>query len=128
MDQSLQPKQSSWTWWSQRRWRYNKGLIIAGISAFLAYAILAEFLIAPYDHDFEITLFTMGFQGFGYLIMIVVANVFYSLGPLFDYFFNRQGSENFRLRLFGLGFWFSVALPFSIPVIIVIQYLTTYAK
>jgi len=128
MEQLVQPPQSAWKWWEQRRFRYNIGLVIAGITAFIAYTVLSELLTMPYDHDFEITLFTILFQGVGYLIMIGVANVFYFLGPLFDKSFNRSDSVTFRLRLFNLGFWFSVALPFIIPVIIVIQYFTVYAK
>lgn len=106
-------------WWSQRRLRYNIGLIVAGIIAFILYAILGEILIAPHDINFEVTLFTTAFQGIGYLIMIGLANLMYFLGPLFDKLFNKRNNERFRKTLFEVGFWFSVALPFTIPVIIV---------
>jgi hypothetical protein len=82
----------------------------------------------PYDHDFEISLFTILVQGIGYLLMIGIANIFYFLGPLVDLLFNKKGSEVFRIRLFAIGFWFSVALPFLIPTLIVFQYFTNYAK
>lgn len=115
-------------WWSMRRWKYNKGLIIAGIVAFLLYSILACYLIAPYVNDFEISLFTILFQGIGYLFMIGIANLFYFLGPTFDKLFNKSNSENFRIRLFNLGYWFSIGLPFTIPVIVVIEYFVLYKK
>jgi hypothetical protein len=66
-------QQTSKQWWASRRLRYNKGLVIAGLLAFLLYAILDSLLI---EDDFEITLFTIAFQGIGYLFMIGVANIF----------------------------------------------------
>jgi len=128
MNQAPQPNFESSAWWSKRRLKYNKGLVIAGIVAFFLYVILASLLIEPYDRDFEITLFTTAFQGFGYLIMIGIANLFYFLGPFIDKQFNKEGNELFRSRLYNLGYCFSVSLPFLIPVIIVIQYFTIYAK
>jgi len=128
MNQTLVSNQTCWKWWSQHRLRYNIGLVIAGVVAFIAYAILSEILIMPYDHDFEISLFTILVQGIGYWLMIGIANIFYFLGPLVDLSFNKKGSEVFRIRLFAIGFWFSVALPFLIPTLIVFQYFTNYAK
>ncbi|MDR1667776.1 MAG: hypothetical protein LBS03_08840, partial [Bacteroidales bacterium] len=32
--------QSSKEWWARQRYKYNKGLVIAGISAFILYAVL----------------------------------------------------------------------------------------
>jgi len=110
-------------WWSERRRKYNKGLVIAGFTAFIAYAVLGELLIAPYDRYFEITLFTTLFQGIGYLFMVLVANLFYNLGPFLDKHFNTKNSNFFRNSLFYLGFWFSVGLPFLIPAMIIVEYL-----
>lgn len=115
-------------WWADRRLKYNKGLIAAGVSAFLLYAILGSMLIAPHVNDFEITLFTIFFQGIGYLIMMGIANIFYGLGPLLDELYNISNDERFRQRLFNFGYWFSFALPFSIPVFIVITYFLNYAN
>lgn len=115
-------------WWSKRRWKYNKGLVIAGITAFILYAILGALLIEPHDPDFEITSFTTLFQGVGYLIMILIANIFYYLGPLTDRLINKPDSERFRFNLYNLGYWFSFGLPFIIPLMIVIQYFVLYAN
>src|ERR1700712_4705586 len=106
-------------WWASRRWKYNKGLIIAGICAFLLYAILGGILIEPHDNDFEITLFTTGFQGIGYLFMMGIANLFYFSGAALDKVLNKNNTDQFRTNLFNVGYWFSTALPFSIPIIIV---------
>ena len=104
-------------WWASRRLKYNKGLVTAGLLAFLLYAIVGSLLI---KNDFEITLFTIAFQGIGYLFMIGVANIFYGLGPLVDGLFNQQNDKGFRQRLFNFGYWFSFMLPFSIPLFVVV--------
>jgi ABC-type cobalamin transport system permease subunit len=110
-----------WQWWQTRRLRYNKGLIIAGILAFLLYCIVGEIFIAPHE-EFEVTLFTIGFQGIGYLIMMLIANAFYSLGYVVDRFFNSANADVFRKNLYNLGYWFSICLPFSIPVILIFKF------
>lgn len=92
----------------------------------MLYALLGSLLIAPHLEDFEITLFTTLLQAIGYLFMIGVANIFYGLGPLIDKFYNKDGSEGFRQRLFNVGYWFSFALPFSIPLLIVVFYFINY--
>ncbi|MFC6268333.1 hypothetical protein [Frigoriflavimonas asaccharolytica] len=115
-------------WWSEKRFIYNGGLFISGIFEFILYAILGILLIAPIDYDFEITLFTMVFQGFGYLLMMLFANLFFNLGYSVDKYFNLENSENFRKNVFNLGFWFSVLLPFLVPLNIVIIYLLNYYK
>ena len=110
-------------WWEARRQNYNFGLIIAGIGAFICYAIVGIIFIMPYDSEFEITLYTIFFQGIGYLVVIGVANLFYSLGYWADSKFNTANDPKFRIRLFNAGYWFSVGLPFLIPITMMIQYL-----
>ncbi|OQY05633.1 MAG: hypothetical protein B6I20_00915 [Bacteroidetes bacterium 4572_117] len=118
---------SSKDWWRIHRVKYNLGLVFAGITAFLIYAILGVILIAPYDFEFEITLFTTFFQGIGYLFMMLIANTFYNLGYLLDNSFNKDNSEAYRQRLFNLGFWFSIGLPFLIPSLIIMEYFVRFA-
>ncbi|WP_183575200.1 hypothetical protein HDF18_14700 [Mucilaginibacter sp. X5P1] len=98
-------------WWSSKRIKYNKGLVIAGIVGFLLYCTLGPIFIAPHAVEFEETIFDIAFQGVAYLIMMVIANVFYTAGSLIDISFNKNNSQRFRERLFALGYWFSVALP-----------------
>jgi hydrogenase-4 membrane subunit HyfE len=91
-------------WWSFKRIKYNKGLLIAGVVAFILYCILGPIFIAPHAVEFEETIFEMAFQGVAYLIMIVIANVFYTLGSLIDISLNTNNSQRFRNRLFSLGY------------------------
>ncbi|GEP43472.1 hypothetical protein [Brevifollis gellanilyticus] len=105
---------SARAWWEARRWRYNKGLVIAGLLAFVGYSIVGSVFLAD-DVEFEITVFTTIFQGIGYLFMMVVANVCYFLGPLSERGVDSKDLEQHRQRYYRLGFWFSVLLPFSIP-------------
>jgi hypothetical protein len=114
-------------WWAGRRLQYNLGLIAAGLLAFALYCILGITLIAPHDHEFEVTLFTTAFQGMGYLLMMLVANVLYNLGPVADQWFNRRNDPTFRKRLFDIGFWFSFGLPFLVPLAIFCRYLVRFS-
>jgi hypothetical protein len=98
-------------WWWTRRGKYNLGLLIAGFVAFLLYNILGPIFIAPHAVEFEDTIFEMAFQGMFYLIMMLIANAFYTFGSLIDLSINTGNSNRFRERLFALGYWFSVALP-----------------
>ena len=125
LDENIQ--QTNKQWWASRRLKYNKGLVIAGITAFILYVILGSTLIMPYDEDFEITLFTTVFQGVGYLFMILIANLFYNLGHITDNMFNKGNNEQFRKRLFNFGYWFSFGLPFLIPLMIVIMYIFEFS-
>ena len=68
--------------------------------------------------DFKVTGFTLFFGAIGYGILMGIANVFYGLGNLVDVTFNPAGKESFRIKLYNTGFWFSVALPFTIPLLV----------
>jgi len=110
-------------WWAQRRKNYNIGLVISGVSAFFYYLIALTIKSHADIHNadperFEFTLFTILFQGIGYLIMMGVANLFYFLGPFVDRMVNTNGSEKFRITLYNIGFWFSCLLPFTIPFLV----------
>jgi hypothetical protein len=108
-------------WWRKRRFQYNKGIIMAGITAFIAYCIVDEIYIAPHE-EFEVTLFTIAFQGLGYLMMMGIANLFYNLGYVADRLFNKKNKEVFRKNLYGVGYWFSFCLPFLIPIILIFEF------
>ena len=113
-------------WWRAQRKKYNLGLLIAGITAFLCYTAIATYFIAPYKSDFEINGLITFLQGIAYLIMMGVANVFYCLGYLLDKQFNKYNHQQFRVNLFNVGFWFSCALPFLIPLLVFTTYLIHY--
>ena len=110
-------------WWWRNRLKYNKGLIIAGVIAFLLYCILGPIIIGPHE-EFEETIFEMAFQGFAYLIMMGIANIFYTLGWVIDSSLNIDNSPLFRERLFALGYWFSFALPILLILSVMVRFLT----
>ena len=60
-------------WWEHRRLRYNIGLVVAGITAYITYVVLAGYFIAPYVREYEWNLIFMGMQGIMYIGMIGIA-------------------------------------------------------
>ena len=110
-------------WWSKKRALYNVGILISGIVSFILYCFVGHVFIYPIDEEFEITLFTIFFQGIGYIFFIIIANLFYNLGYILDISLNENNSESFRNKLFKIGFIATVVVPFSIPILLFIEYL-----
>ncbi len=104
-------------WWSSRRPKYNRGLLIAGILAFVAYIVIGSTLLRN-NTEFEVTIFTTLFQGIAFLVMVAVANAFYSLGLISERIVSPKNPDQYRRICYRLGFWLSVLLPFSIPVLL----------
>jgi hypothetical protein len=65
--------------------------------------------------EFEITAFTILFQGTAYLLAMGVANISYNLGRWSEARFQPSNLPRYRRWTFGLGLAFSVALPFCAP-------------
>jgi hypothetical protein len=117
----------SWRWWESRRLRYNIGLAIAGWVAWglAAAAIWTLVPLIPFQTDNpEVTLFTVLIQGVLYLLFMAAANLLYLLGSLSEAVLRPADVDGFRRRMFGLGFWFSVALPFAFPAMTLISLLS----
>ena len=117
----------TWRWWEGRRLRYNIGLALAGWAAWgvAATAIWTLGANLPFETDNpEVTLFTILFQGTLYLLVMGAANLFYLLGPLSEAVLRPVDAEDYRKRMFGLGFWFSMALPFLFPALVLINLLS----
>lgn len=111
----------TWRWWEGRRLRYNIGLAVAGWTAWAlaAMAIWTLTPLLPFRTDNpEVTLFTVLIQGILYLLVMAVANLFYLLGPLSEAVLRPVDVDGYRRRMFGLGFWFSAALPFAYPALL----------
>jgi hypothetical protein len=106
---------SAWQWWESHRLRYNIGLAISGILAFVAY-IVVLYIFNDRIPDAEITAFTILFQGIGYLLFIGIANVFYFLGSISEKLPRIRDLESHRRMTYSLGFWLSVAMPFLVPI------------
>jgi hypothetical protein len=110
---------SATEWWSGRRRLYNVALLIAGFTAFLAYAAVLGTRCAGAP-DVEITIFTTAVQAAGYLVAMAIANLFYNLGSWSETRLRPREVATYRRWAWGLGIVFSVALPFSIPVLVAI--------
>jgi hypothetical protein len=107
------------TWWGERRLRYNVGLAVAGVLAFVCYAVALDHRISDGSMPgAEITLFTTAFQGIGYLFMMGVANLCYFAGPISESIVKPGNLNRYRRVMFWFGFCFSVLLPFSIPALV----------
>jgi hypothetical protein len=113
----------TWPWWQSRRRFYNFALLAAGLAAFLCYVAAVEFSDPREPDGIEITAFTVVGQAFGYLLMIAVANLFYMAGPLAEKIVQPRNVVRFRSRLFATGLWFSVALPFVVPLTVIFKHL-----
>jgi hypothetical protein len=111
----------TWKWWESRRLRYNLGLAVAGWVAWGMTELTLRSL-TPYTQTITGTaeanwVSRMLYQGVAYLIFMAVANLFYLSGPVAEKLMQPADITGFRRRMFGLGFWFSVALPFFLPVL-----------
>jgi hypothetical protein len=110
--------ESAAQWWGARRLRYNLALVLAGISAFIAYVVLA-WSFEERLNQVEVTAFTVVFQAVGYLMAMAVANVCYFLGPLSERVVKPADLSSYRRAAYNLGLWFSVSLPFLVPAALV---------
>jgi hypothetical protein len=107
-------------WWAAHRKPYNFALIAAGCGAFWS-VLLVLWVCENRLGDVEVTIFMMGFQGIVFLVAMAVANVCYNLGPLGERIVRPSDVDRFRTRVYALGLWFSVALPFLVPVLLIAE-------
>jgi hypothetical protein len=107
-------------WWSSQRPVYNLALVAAGMFAFLAYAAVLATRCAG-TPGVEITIFTMAFQGLGYLVVMALANLCYGLGAFAEECVQPRNVRAFRWWAFGLGLGVSAAVPFSVPLIVAVR-------
>ena len=106
---------STWHWWERRRLRYNAGLLLAGLLAFVLYLAVYFSFSNRLPMEIDVTIFTIIFHGIAFAFYVFVANVFYCLGALSERLPRIRTLESHRQTTFALGFWFSVALPFLEP-------------
>ena len=111
----------SWRWWEGRRLRYNIGLAIAGALAWALFAIEASLLTDWFSLSVAATLA----QGLAWLVVMGVANLAFFLGPVSERIFKPDDPDAYRRRIYGLGFWFSMAVPFLLPAVTLIAILAT---
>jgi hypothetical protein len=116
--------QSARVWWEQRRLRYNIALVLAGVLSFAAYVGVVDRAISKGTMPgAEITMFTIAFQAFGYLLMMGIANLCYNLGSWSESVIRPTNVEIYRRVAYRVGFWFSALLPFTIPTLVAWSYI-----
>ncbi len=115
----------TWRWWESRRLRYNIGLALAGWTAWGLFAleVMAFPSAAPRD-EFHITLSLTLAQGLAWLVAMGIANILFLLGPVSEMVLRPADADGYRRRMFGLGFWFSMAVPFLFPALMLINLLS----
>ena len=113
-------------WWAKKRYKYNISLVVSFFLAFVVYNIVGATLIAPYDMQFEIALFTLIPMLLGFLLAVGIANICYSLGLIVDIIINPNDIRSKSLTLYRVGYWFSICLSFSIPLLLVMEYYIKY--
>ncbi len=113
--------ETAFKWWEGHRLHYNLGLIKAGFGAFICYIIVFQIFKHKMDPDVEISWFTILFQGIAYLIAMMLANLCFFLGVLSEKLIRPKNAERHRRFVYNIGYWLSVALPFSIPAIVLVM-------
>ena len=123
MSTTLEPApraDDAWRWWESRRLRYNIGLAIAGASAWGVFAAESLLMTDWFSLSVSGTLAT----GLLWLVAMGVANLLYVLGPVSERVLKPTDRDAYRRRVFGLGFWFSMAVPFLVPAAVLIAILS----
>jgi hypothetical protein len=107
-DRGVAGDAQSGVWWGKRRRLYNLALLLAGLGSFVAYAEIVS-IRGRADSSYEITLFTVVPQAFGYLLAMALANVCFGLGAWCERRLRVTDVERDRFRrwCFGLGLAFS---------------------
>jgi hypothetical protein len=101
-------------WWNAQRPRYNLGLSGAAGISFVAYSFLGS-IVYRHDAEFEITVFSLFFMALAFFMMMVVANLCYSLGALSESLVRPRNPGTYRRWCFRFGFGISVLVPLSVP-------------
>jgi hypothetical protein len=106
-----------WRWWQQRRFRYNRDLLVVGIMTWLLVLVAGSAAVKP-GEDFEEPLVMI----FGPILYAIFANIAFTAGPIYDTTFYR-GTP--RKKLFKTGYIFSLILTALPGVWAVVAWLST---
>lgn len=105
----------SWIWWNGKRRAYNLALLFSAISASILNAAIGWVCILAEPWA------PVLISGIGFLIAIWTANIAYCAGPILEPVIPEAQIDTYRKSAFRFGYWFSVALPFSIPLLLGIK-------
>ena len=95
-------KREIWSWWQERRFRYNRDVLLIGIVTW-GLVLLAGSAAVKTGDDFEEPIIMV----LGPIFYAVFANLAYTAGPVYDTV-RYQGGP--RKKLFKAGYIFSLAL------------------
>jgi hypothetical protein len=91
-----------WRWWEQRRFRYNRNLLLIGMATWILVLVAGSAALKP-GEDFEEPVMMI----FGPVLYAIFANIAYTAGPIFDVAFYSGGP---RKELFKVGYLCSLVL------------------
>ena len=118
LDNGWQTKATNrWLWWEGRRMKYNIALLKAGGIA----AGMTNIFVLSLIPDVEVFGFLFAITLFVALAIMTGANICYFSGYLFDRFLNTDDSEGLRRNLYQVGYYGSMAVPFLIPLWILLM-------
>lgn len=109
-------RKNSQEWWESRRGKFNRGLIVSGFLALTLQAILIQVLKPGGFVISEFSILSLPLIAASYLVYMGALNLFYNIGPISESIMpSIKDIENYRKRLFNIGYWLSSAIPFLIP-------------
>ena len=124
MTESVLEPISAHEWWGHRRLRYNLALLVAACLAFACHLVVALWaeraLVWPYETPrpaLAVVDTWLWPAAVGLVILLIVANVAYFLGPLGEFLVPGRFVSLYRRFTFPLGLWLSVLVPFVIPAV-----------
>ena len=109
---------SARAWWEGRRLLYNGGLVFAGMGSLTLHAAILELSSCRLNEQ-DLSPITLVARAGWYLGAMVLANLAYSLAPLFEERVRPASPGRFRNCAFSLWFGISFVLPFTVPVLFI---------
>jgi hypothetical protein len=110
------PETPCFKWWNKGRLYYTGHLIIAGAISFILYVTIFWTFQSRFNPNADITIFTIILQSIGFGVMLLIANLIYTIGPIFELLFFKENNATYRKIAFSSGYLFSIFLLLLIPI------------
>ena len=110
-------KLPAFLWWHSNRPIYKRKVSISFALAYILF-ISIGFLFQEKLPQFEFTFFTLFFQLIGIFLALTIAQLLYYFGFFAEKILSPKDPLVFRNKLFKIGLYFSCALPFCIPLLL----------